>query len=136
VLFRSLMIDELPEAAGGQSGVVALVMRYSVPLYFYPRQMTQAKLTWAFERHGQQLYLTATNSGDRHVRISALKLHDGGMTLASLGDGLLGYVLGHSTMRWKVPGDPQRLTVDHPVMVIAQGDTGPINVQLPAPPIR
>ncbi len=131
-----LLVDELPESKAGQRGVVTLVMRYSVPVFFYPRQASEAKLAWALDQRGGQAYLSTTNSGDRHARISALTLRDGGATAASFGDGLTGYVLGHSTMRWRVPGNVQRLGVDRPIMVAAQGDAGPINVALSAQAAR
>jgi fimbrial chaperone protein len=131
-----LLVDELPEAVSGQSRTVRLVMRYSVPVFFYPRETVEPKLAWSLEERGGQVYLLATNSGDRHMRVASLKLRDGTTTVASFGDGLLGYVLGHSTMRWQIPGSPQRLSIGSPVVISAQGDTGPINAALSAPRAR
>ena len=92
-----LLVDELPaETAAGEGRSVKLVMRYSVPLFIYTGHATAAKLAWSLEQRGGQSYLSVTNDGDRHARLSALKLRDGSATrLASFGDGLAGYVLGH-----------------------------------------
>ena len=127
-----LLVDELPPSTvTGQRGVVTLVMRYSIPAFFYAGQTAAAKLTWSLEEHGGQSYLSVTNDGDRHMRLSALKLRDGSATAASFGDGLVGYVLGHSTARWRVPEHiAPRLGLDRPLTVTGQGDSGPINAAL------
>ncbi|HEY1505790.1 MAG TPA: molecular chaperone [Stellaceae bacterium] len=124
-----LLVDELP-AAVGQPGVVTMVMRYSIPVFFYATQAAAAKLTWSIEESDGQSYLSATNSGDRHARLSALKLRDGNTTAASLGDGLVGYVLGHSTMRWRLPDASARTRISPELMVNGQADTGPIHAML------
>ncbi len=128
-----LLVDELPESTPGQSSGVRLIMRYSVPVFFYPRQTAEPKLSWSLEQRGGQVYLSVTNSGDRHMRVAALKLREGTATATSFGDGLTGYVLGHSIMRWKIPGNSQRLGVGGPIVVSAQGDNGPISATLSAP---
>jgi fimbrial chaperone protein len=130
-----LLVDELPEPKARQNRVVTLVMRYSIPVFFYPRGTADAKLAWSVEQRGQRVYVSAANAGDRHVRISALTLRDGNGTTASFGDGLTGYVLPRSTMRWEAPANIRRLGTSS-VVISAQGDSGPINASPSAPPAR
>jgi fimbrial chaperone protein len=131
-----LFVDELPEPKVRQNWVVTLVMRYSIPVFFYPRDTAGAKLAWSVEHRGQRVYVSATNAGDRHARISALTLHDENRTTVSFGNGLTGYVLGHSTMRWEAPGNPDQLGAGSSVVISAQTDSGPINVSPSAPRAR
>ena len=111
-------------------------MRYSIPAFFYPPDTAAAKLAWSVEQRSGRVYVSATNDGDRHVRIAALKLRDGNGATASFGNGLTGYVLGRSTMRWETTGNFLRLGASSPIVISAQGDYGPINASLPAPPAR
>jgi fimbrial chaperone protein len=131
-----LFVDELPEPKARQNRTVTLVMRYSIPVFFYPRDSAAAKLGWSVEQRDRRVYVSATNAGDRHVRISALTLHDGNGTTASFGNGLAGYVLGRSTMRWEAPGNTYRLGTGSSVVISAQSDSGPINASPSAPPAR
>ena len=131
-----LLVDELPEPKARQNRVVTLVMRYSIPVFFYPRDSAGAKLAWSVEQRGQSVYVSAANAGDRHARISALTLRDGNGTTASFGNGLTGYVLGHSTMRWEAPGNTHRLGTGSSVVISAQSDSGPINASPSAQPAR
>jgi fimbrial chaperone protein len=131
-----LFVDELPEPTARQNRVVTLVMRYSIPVFFYPRDIAGAKLGWSVEQRDRRVYVSATNAGDRHVRISALTLRDGNGTTASFGSGLTGYVLGRSTMRWEAPGNGYRLGAGSSVVISAQSDSGPINASPSAQPAR
>ncbi len=70
------------------------------------------------------------------MRVSALTLRDASGATASFGNGLTGYVLGRSTMRWSLPGKTQRLSANGSVVITAQGDYGPINASSPAPIAR
>jgi len=121
-----LLVDELPDPKARQNGVVTLVMRYSIPVFFFARESTHAKLAWSLEQRGGRAYVLATNSGDRDVRISALKLSRDDRHV-SFGDGLNGYVLGRSTMRWPVPVTLARADGGRPIVISAQSDRGPIN---------
>jgi fimbrial chaperone protein len=131
-----LLVDEIPELKLQQNRVVTLVMRYSIPVFFYPRDTADAKVAWSVERHDRRVFVSATNAGDRHVRISALTLRDGKGTTASFGSGLTGYVLGRSTMRWQAPGNAHGVGTGSPVVISAQSDSGPINASPSAQPVR
>jgi fimbrial chaperone protein len=127
-----LIVDEFPEPRARQNRTVNLVMRYSIPIFFYARDITNAKLVWSVEQRGGRVYVSATNVGDRYARIAALTLRDGNRTTASFGNGLTGYVLGRSTMRWAAPANVHRINAGSSVVISAQSDSGPINATLGA----
>jgi len=131
-----LLVDELPDPTTQRNRVVTLVLRYSIPVFFYPRDPAEARLTWAVEQRNGRAYVSATNSGDRHVRVSTLKLSDGNGSAVSFGNGLTGYVLGRSTMRWLAPANTHRLATGSSVVISAQGDYGPIHAWSSAQPAR
>jgi fimbrial chaperone protein len=131
-----LFVDELPNPKAQRNRVVTFVLRYSIPVFFYSGNAEEAKLIWSIEQSGGRIHVAVTNAGDRHVRISALKIHEGNDAVMSFGNGLTGYVLGRSTMRWAVPGKTHRLNTSNPVVISAQSDHGPINASLPAQSIR
>jgi hypothetical protein len=68
-----LFVDELPDPKTRQNRVITLVMRYSIPAFFYPHDTADAKLAWSVEQRSGQVYVSATNDGDRHVRVAALR---------------------------------------------------------------
>jgi fimbrial chaperone protein len=131
-----LLVDELPDPKLQRNRMVTLVLRYSIPVFFYSREAAAAKLAWAIERRDGRVYVTATNSGDRHVRISALKIKDASGATISFGDGLTGYVLGRSSMRWVAPGQAHRLGAGSSVVISAQSDYGPISATSPVQAAR
>jgi fimbrial chaperone protein len=121
-----LFIDELPDAANQRNRAVNLLLRYSIPVFFYPTAGNPPALTWSVEQSGGKLAVVAKNSGDRHLRISDLKLRDDKGGTVSLGNGLNGYVLGGSSRRWVVASGKGSLSAGSPIAVSAQGDRGPI----------
>jgi fimbrial chaperone protein len=131
-----LFVDELPDSAARRNRVVTLLLRYSIPVFFYPRDAAEAKLAWSVEQRSGRVYVSATNNGDRHIRISALTLRDDDGTVASFGSGLVGYVLGRSTMRWTAAASTRPSRIGKSIVISAQGDFGPINASPSAQPIR
>jgi fimbrial chaperone protein len=122
-----LFVDELPDAANQRNRAVNLLLRYSIPVFFYPAAGNPPTLTWSVEQSGGKLAVVAKNSGDRHLRISNLKLRDEKGGTVSFGNGLSGYVLGSSSRRWVAQPGGSRLNAGSPIVVSAQGDLGPIN---------
>lgn len=51
---------------------------------------------------GRTVSLSATNAGDRRIRLASVKISSGAQSV-SLGPGLAGYALGHSAMSWTAP---------------------------------
>lgn len=105
-----VLIDEIPtdlasRPAGQDSLGVTFRMRYSVPLFTY-RAEHAAKaeepppLRWRITtQHGQRV-LEITNQGTRHARLTDVRFTDAAQPVS---EGLLGYVLPGSTMRWPLP---------------------------------
>ena len=89
-------------------------------------------ITWSVERNGNETYLTAVNSGGRRLKVSSLQVKDASGNSVSLGEGLNGYVLAGSSMRWVLPAKAQKLALQGPVVVSARGDDGPFNAQASA----
>jgi fimbrial chaperone protein len=126
-----LLVDELPTAESSDGQAVRFVLRHSVPVFFGARP-TVPSLRWSAQADASQLRVRVSNSGERRLRIAALKLEEGGRTV-SFGDGLLGYVHGGSTMSWVVPM-PEAL-VKGPAFgpratLTAQGDLGPLRAEV------
>ena len=100
-----LFIDELPDAANQRNRAVNLLLRYSIPVFFYPasgarRASPGRSITAAASFRSWQ-----KNSGDRHIRVSDLKLKDEKGATVSFGNGLSGYVLRRlrPALRWPSP---------------------------------
>lgn len=121
-----LLVDELPDPARRRNAAVNIVLRYSIPIFFVAGESSEAKLSWTIQPKGGRAYLVAINSGDRRVRISRLQIRDAAGKTVSFGDGLAGYALGRSTMRWLVPRTTGAFGLNGLVTVSAQGDLGPI----------
>jgi fimbrial chaperone protein len=122
-----VLVDELPDPATRRPGVVTLLVRQSIPIFFSGRAAAPPSVSWSAALRGRSLVLTAQNSGDRRLRISALTVSWNGQLLAR-NDGLLGYVLGHSTMRWTLPLR-RAGAYRGPIDIIATSDSGPVRAR-------
>lgn len=98
-----LLVDELPESAQ-QSGV-QYVLRYSVPVFVEgsaPPAAAAPALNWSVRSEAGSLVVEAGNRGTRHAQLAGVELLPADSAPVALVPGLLGYVLGGSTMRWSV----------------------------------
>lgn len=126
-----VLVDEVPDPrASIQPGSVQLVLRLSVPVFFSDTPRRAPQVAWTIERDGSNSWLTATNSGNRRLRLSDVSLAAGGTQLYQQ-PGLLGYVLAGSTMRFPVPA---QIPAGGTVTIKATGDTGPVEANVPARP--
>ena len=119
-----LLVDQLPDLAQQKNGAVNLMVRYSIPVFFGAPNKKNPTLAWSIATQGDKVTLTARNSGDRRLRISALSLRDASGKSISFGNGLAGYALGQSAVTWTVPG--RGFSTQGSVSVIGQSDGGPI----------
>lgn len=131
-----IYIDEIPDPSKRKSGQVAVALRYSIPVFFVPPTPTESKVGWTIKRTGEGTIVFATNNGDRRVKLSGMKIKDQAGNVVALGEGLNGYVLARSTMRWVLPGNAAKLGLNGPVAISARGDDGLINVQAQATPAQ
>jgi fimbrial chaperone protein len=119
-----LLVDELPDLQNQAPGTVALLIRQSLPVFFRSPDASAPSLVWTVIRTGRRLSVRVANGGDRHARISRLKVRAG--ALVSFGDGLVGYALGHSAAVWTARGATKGVSGTK-ASITAQSDTGPIN---------
>jgi fimbrial chaperone protein len=96
-----LVIDQVPEKTRRPGIGISFAVRYSIPVFFGGLDSDQAPLVWEVASRGGQTIVTATNAGSRRVRLADLKIKTAAGSL-SIGKGLTGYVLPHSTMSWTV----------------------------------
>jgi fimbrial chaperone protein len=121
-----VVVDELPDPARRRPGIVNLVLRYSVPVFFRSPDVGPAQVSWTIGRTGNALAVTAKNAGQQRLKIADLKLMDGPGQSITLGKGLVGYVLGNATMQWSFPVRGNNLS-GRSVTLSAQSDTGQVN---------
>jgi fimbrial chaperone protein len=119
-----LLVDQLPDLSQQRNGAVNLMVRYSIPVFFGAPNKKNPAVAWSIATNGDKVTLTARNSGERRLRISALSLRDASGKSLSFGNGLAGYALGQSAMSWTVPR--RGFAANGSVAVTAQSDGGPI----------
>jgi fimbrial chaperone protein len=126
-----LIVDEIPDPSARAPGTINMAFRYSIPVFFYPMSAITPALSWAVERRDGKIFVSATNTGTRHVRVSELQVSDTSGKKATIAKGLAGYVLARSSKSWVAPGDVQKAGLVGPLTVTAQGDVGPIHANAP-----
>ena len=124
-----LLIDELPERAAGQTVSVNIALRYSIPVFFTAPGGAPPKLNWEIQQRANKPVIVANNAGDRRIRLSRLKLTDARGGVANFGDGLAGYVLGHSTRTFAIPANAKGFGAGGVASISAQSDVGPVEVK-------
>ena len=120
-----LIVDELPDPRTQRNGQVALVVRYSIPVFFNAPAAAPPRLAWSVEARGGRVSATARNEGGRRVRLSAMRLRAAGGRAVSFGDGLAGYVLAGSTMRFQAPA--RGGFAGGAARIVATTDQGPLD---------
>ena len=119
-----LLVDQLPDLSQQRNGAVNLMVRYSIPVFFGAANRKIPTVAWSVAPNGDKITLTARNSGERRLRISALSLRDASGKSLSFGNGLAGYALGQSAVSWTVPR--RDFTTNGSISVTGQSDGGPI----------
>jgi fimbrial chaperone protein len=130
-----LFVDQLPNVAQQRNGSVNLIVRHSIPVFFRAQDPGAASIAWSTEISKRNLIVTARNTGGRRLRIAALKVSDEKGSNVTFADGLVGYALAGSTMRWSTPLGGRSFGGGQ-VSVSAQGDTGPIHATAPLKAMR
>ncbi len=122
-----LLIDELPQPT--QRGrAVNFVVRHALPLFFDSQDGSAPRASWRVTQKGRVVSLTATNEGDRRIRLSGVKIDSGAKTV-SFGPGLVGYSLGHSAMSWTIATSGPALQPGAKVAINGQTEEGPFDAQ-------
>ncbi len=127
-----IFVDEIPDPNKRKTGQVTVALRYSIPVFFVPPARAASQIKWSIVRNGEGTLVYANNTGNRRIKLSGMKIKDQAGNTIALGEGLNGYVLARSTMRWVLPGNAAKLGLSGPVAISARGDDGVINVQAQA----
>lgn len=120
-----LIVDELPPAGGRKTGVVMLVVRQSIPVFFSPETLEDAQIDWKARAVKGGYELFAHNLGSRRMKLSNVALSSGAKAIAGQ-NGLVGYVLGNSAARWFIPSTGQRQSAKS-LRVTADTEAGPLD---------
>ena len=117
-----LLVDEIPRKKTHGSGVT-FALRYSIPVFFTAPDATPAKVSWSAGVRGGRLWLRARNSGQRHDKISKLRVVLNGRS-HTISAGLAGYVLGGAAHAWQTP---LRVRKGASIIIKGQGINGPFS---------
>ncbi len=120
-----VVVDELPDPSRRRAQAVNFVLRFSVPLFFHSTQAAPPQVRWTVHPHGDAVTVTATNAGRRHLRVANLQMRDSTGRSVMLRSGLVGYVLGGSSVQWSFPVSGG--WSGGSVMLSADSDTGRID---------
>ena len=120
-----LIVDELPPSGGRKAGVVMLVVRQSIPVFFAPADIADAVPNWNVRRVKGGYEVSVSNGGGKRLKVSNLTLRDGSVVIGRH-DGLVGYVLGRSDARWFVPSTGSNRK-GSTITVKAQSEAGPLD---------
>lgn len=131
-----VIVDQLPRAVGRQRGTVNLLVRQSIPAFFRGREISRPEVSWAFRTEAGKLTVVTRNAGDERLRIANLRLKDSTGATLSFGNGLLGYVLGRSSMSWTTLKYPQGFGSGGSISVTAETDKGPTHAVIESPARR
>lgn len=96
-----VIVDELPDRFRQKAGTVNLVLRHSVPVFFRSQDVAAPQISWSINRAGAHLILIARNDGTTRIRLSDVRITQGGRRIGAR-DGLVGYILGGATMQWPI----------------------------------
>ncbi|MCV9907826.1 molecular chaperone [Ochrobactrum sp. AN78] len=123
-----LIVDELPSSSQQKSGTVNLIIRHSIPVFFSPEDNSGADVAWNVQKKSGGYQVTVNNRGDKRMRVSDLALQSKGGAPVAQQKGLVGYVLGKSSVSWFIPGTRNNRGGGS-LMISAQSEAGPINAQ-------
>ena len=102
-----VLFDELPSREKLQGTGVKVLIRQSIPVFFYGLDRRLGSLTWQTRREGGKTVLEARNQGQKRIRLMKMTVTDpAARQLVSI-EGLAGYVFGRQRFEWELPaGEP------------------------------
>lgn len=126
-----IVVDQLPRADPHLQIGVRFLIRQLIPVFFRAAQLGKANVSWSLARERDAIVVTATNAGDERLRVASLNLRDGAGSNVGFGNGLVGYVLGRSSMKFMVARVPSKFGAAGPVRINAVSNVGPISATAP-----
>lgn len=124
-----LLVDELPDAEQSKGAMIKILVRHSLPVFFAAAERRSSSVAWSVHKRGNQLVVSAQNSGDARLRVSALSVRDSGGRTVSFGNGLVGYVLGRSTISWAAPINARGFATSGVATISGKGNDGSIEAK-------
>ena len=131
-----VLVDQLPRAGRQQNRAVNLLVRQSIPVFFRSRELELPNVSWSMRSEAGKVIVAASNAGDERLRIASLRLRDSSGATFSFGNGLVGYVLGRSSMSWIAPTEKRSFGSIGSVSISAETNKGPIHAVAEAPTRR
>jgi len=127
-----LLLDQLPEPDTAQAGgVVSILIRHSVPVFFSTPAAAPARPQWQIGRTGTGGWrVTVTNDGDKRLRLANLALHDAEGVLVAERQGLVGYVLGGSRRSFEVKALAAQSAAAAALRLSVQAEAGSLETEL------
>ena len=122
-----LLVDEIPELTKNTGFTIAMAFRYSIPVFFTPQAGGVPDMKWSVQKKDGKTYVSATNSGNRRIRVADLTVTGADGKSVVIGKGLAGYVLARSSKSWVAPSAMG--AGGSSLVVSAKGDLGPINAR-------
>jgi fimbrial chaperone protein len=122
-----LLVDELPDVEQSKAATIKILVRHSIPVFFAAPERRASSVAWSVRKRGNQLVVSAQNSGEARLRVSALSIRDSGGRTVSFGNGLVGYVLGGSTIHWSAPVSQSGFATSGAATISGHGNDAPIN---------
>lgn len=96
-----VVLNEVPDQSRRQAGAVAFATELRIPAFFTEPSARSADMRWSLHQAGGRVHLVARNTGDSRLRLADVTLGaPGGASVTH--SGLMGYVLGGSTMQWPI----------------------------------
>jgi fimbrial chaperone protein len=96
-----VVIDELPDPTGSMSAAESVAVQHVLPVLFRTPDAPASDVDWSLARSRGWLMLVVENKGAGRLRLSDVKLMQGGAVIAQR-DGFVGYVLPGLTRQWRV----------------------------------
>lgn len=121
-----LVIDQIPDERASNGAGIRTAIRAMVPVFITPSTNSRPNLSWQAKRQGNDLVLTAINSGVARDRLLNLTVSADGRALTA--NPLDGYVLGNARRTWTVTGIPANV---RSVKVSGEGDWGQVEADVP-----
>ena len=122
-----VLVDQLPSAPAWRGSTVKLLIRQSIPVFFRAEHFRPPDVAWSLSS-GEGHLVTATNAGDERLRIASLRLKDAAGREVAFGNGLVGYVLGRSSIKWTLPPHTASFGGARPVSLSARTNRGDLTV--------
>lgn len=122
-----IFVDEIPDPSKRRAGAITITARYSIPIFFLPKAAPKSELVWSQEVRNGKLYVSATNTGGRRVRVADLTATGTTGKPVPVAKGLAGYVLARQSKSWVMPAALQKS--GQPLRISAVSEAGPIHAQ-------